>query len=266
LAAIEVVMASDGALLEIEALSCRFGGLEALADLGFSVREGEIKAIIGPNGAGKTTLFNLIGGVIVPSGGRIRLDGKAIHRLPPFRRAQLGVIRTFQNLGIFSDMTVLENVMVGCHSRSHSGTFQALWRSPRSAAEEADIRLTSLRLLERVGLSHRAGEAATALSFGERKLLEIARALAAAPRLLMLDEPAAGVSHEAAAGIAATIRELNRDGLTVLLVEHNMNLVMNVSHSVLVLDHGRKIAEGRPEEIRRDPAVLAAYLGYDEDA
>jgi branched-chain amino acid transport system ATP-binding protein len=266
LAAIEVLMASAGDLLEIEALSCRFGGLEAVADLSFSVREGEIKAIIGPNGAGKTTLFNMIGGVIVPSAGRIRLRGNEIDRLPPFRRAQLGVIRTFQNLGILADMTVLENVMVGCHIRSHSGTLQALWRSPRSVAEEADIRRKSLQLLKRVGLAHRAIEPAAALSFGERKLLEIARALAAAPRLLMLDEPAAGVSHEAAAGIAAIIRELSRDGLTVLLVEHNMNLVMNISHSILVLDHGRKIADGSPTDVRKEPAVLAAYLGEDEDA
>ncbi len=259
-------MGTSGALLEIEALSCRFGGLEAVANLGFSVRAGEIKAIIGPNGAGKTTLFNMIGGVIVPSAGRIRLGGNDIDRLPPYRRAQLGVIRTFQNLGIFSDMTVLENVMVGCHLRSHCGTLQALWRSPRSIAEEAVIRSKSFHLLERVGLVDRAQEAAAALSFGERKLLEMARALAAGPRLLMLDEPAAGVAHDAAVGIAAIIRELNRDGLTVLLVEHNMNMVMNISHSILVLDHGRKIADGTPSEVRKDPAVLAAYLGEGEDA
>jgi len=253
-------------LLEVQALSCRFGGLQALADLDFSVREGEIKAIIGPNGAGKTTLFNLIGGVTVPSAGRIRFRGDQIDHLPPFRRGQLGVIRTFQNFGIFSEMTVAENVMVGCHMSAHCGTFQALWRSRQSLSEESDIRRKSLRLLDRLGLVHRAQEPASALSFGERKLLEIARALAAQPRLLMLDEPAAGVSQAAAAGVGEIIRELNRDGLSVLLVEHNMGLVMNISHSILVLDHGCKIADGTPTEVRQDRAVLAAYLGDDEDA
>jgi branched-chain amino acid transport system ATP-binding protein len=253
-------------LLDVQALSCRFGGLQAVADLDFSVREREIKAIIGPNGAGKTTLFNMIGGVTGPSAGRIRFGGNKIDHLPPFRRAQLGIVRTFQNLEIFQEMSVVENVMVGCHMRSRCGTFQALWRSPRSLSEEKNIRRKSLRLLDRVGLVHRAQEPATVLSFGERKLLEIARALAAEPRLLMLDEPAAGVSHAAAARVGGIIRELNRDGLTVLLVEHNMRLVMTISHSILVLDHGRKIAEGTPTEVRRDRAVLAAYLGDDEDA
>lgn len=257
---------NTGALLEVQGLSCRFGGLQALADLEFFVRRGEIKAIIGPNGAGKTTLFNLIGGVTAPSAGRIRFRGREINHLPPFRRAQLGVIRTFQNLEIFAEMTVAENVMVGCHMSAHCGTVQALWRTLQSLSEEHEIRRKSLMLLERFGLVHRAQEAASALSFGERKLLEIARALAAEPRLLMLDEPAAGVSQAAAAGVGETIRELNRDGLTVLLVEHNMGLVMNISHSILVLDHGRKIAEGTPIEVRQDRAVLAAYLGDDEDA
>ena len=163
-------------------------------------------------------------------------------------------------------MTVLENVMVGRHTRSHCGTVQAILRTPHSLSEERAISDRSLELLAKLGLSERADEPAESLSFGESKLLEIARALAAAPSLLLLDEPAAGVSHDAALRVGELIRELNRDGLTVLLVEHNMGLVMDISHSILVLDHGRKIAEGPPEAVRNDPAVLAAYLGEDDDA
>ena len=254
------------ALLDVRGLACRFGGLQAIAELDFSVREGEIKAIIGPNGAGKTTLFNMISGVIAPSAGQILLSGERVDTAPAFRRARLGLSRTFQNLQIFKDMTVLENVMVGCHTRSHCGTVRALFRSPRARAEEAGIRERSAELLARLGLFQRADEPAASLSFGESKLLEIARALAASPRLLLLDEPAAGISHDAALRVGELIRALNRDGLTVLLVEHNMGLVMDISHSILVLDHGRKIAEGSPGAVRNDPAVLAAYLGEDDDA
>jgi len=259
-------MNESATLLDVRGLACRFGGLQAVADLDFGVREGEIKAIIGPNGAGKTTLFNMISGVIAPSAGQILLSGESIDRLPSFQRARLGLSRTFQNLQIFKDMTILENVMVGRHTRSHCGTLQAVLRTSRSVSEEREIRDRSIELLARLGLSERADEPASSLSFGESKLLEIARALAASPRLLLLDEPAAGVSHNAALRVGELIRELNREGLTVLLVEHNMGLVMDISHSVLVLDHGRKIAEGPPVAVRNDPAVLAAYLGEDDDA
>jgi branched-chain amino acid transport system ATP-binding protein len=256
----------EATLLDVRGLGCRFGGLQAIGDLDFSVRQGEIKAVIGPNGAGKTTLFNMISGVLAPSAGEILLSGERIDALPAFQRAQRGLSRTFQNLQIFKDMTVLENVMVGCHTHSYCGTVRAILRGPRARAEEADIRERSLVLLGRLGLRDRAAEPAANLSFGDSKLLEIARALAAQPRLLLLDEPAAGVSHAAALRVGELIRALNKDGLTVLLVEHNMGLVMDLSHSIVVLDHGRKIAEGTPAVVRNDPAVLAAYLGEDEDA
>jgi branched-chain amino acid transport system ATP-binding protein len=258
--------ASAAILLDVRGLACRFGGLQAIADLDFTVREGEIKAVIGPNGAGKTTLFNMISGAIAPSAGEILLSGERVDRLPAFQRARRGLSRTFQNLQIFNDMTVLENVMVGCHTRSHCGTAQAILRTSGSRSEEEAIRRRSQALLTKLGLSERAHEPAATLSFGESKLLDIARALAAAPRLLLLDEPAAGLSHDAALRVGALIRELNRDGLAVVLVEHNMGLVMEISHSVLVLDHGRKIAEGSPAAVRNDRAVLTAYLGEDDDA
>ena len=258
--------ANAATLLDVRGLACRFGGLQAIADLDFTVRDGEIKAVIGPNGAGKTTLFNMISGVTAPTAGQILLSGEPIDRLAAFQRARRGLSRTFQNLQIFKDMTVLENVMVGCHTRSQCGTAQAILRTFRSRAEEDAIRGRSQALLAKLGLSERAHEPAASLSFGESKLLEIARALAAAPRLLLLDEPAAGLSHDAALRVGSLIRELNRDRLTIVLVEHNMGLVMEISHSILVLDHGRKIAEGQPAAVRNDPAVLAAYLGEGDDA
>ena len=257
---------TKASLLETAGLGRAFGGLQAVSELSFSVRQGRIKAVIGPNGAGKTTLFNMIAGVTPPSEGTIVLEGERIDALPSHRRVERGIARTFQNLLIFKEMTVLENVMVGRHVKSHCDLFHALFRTPASVSEERAIRDRSMALLERVGLRPRANEAGSSLSFGEGKLLEVARALATEPRLLLLDEPAAGLNRAEADRLGATIRALNSDGLTLLLVEHNMHFVMSLADEILVMDHGRRIAEGPPDLVRKDPAVLAAYLGEDEDA
>lgn len=253
-------------LLEVNGLQRNFAGLQAVTNLSFTVTKGQIKAVIGPNGAGKTTLFNMIAGVTPPSSGAIHLDGRRIDGLKPYQRVRIGVARTFQNLQIFKDMTVLENVMVGRHARTRCELLDAVFRTRAARREEEEIRSTALRQLERLGLAHRADDRAGLLSFGECKMLEIARALAAEPKLLLLDEPIAGVPHAETRRVSDTIRALNAEGVTVLLVEHNMRMVMQLSDSILVLNHGRKIAEGTAEEVRRNPAVLEAYLGEDDHA
>ncbi|MFG1188223.1 ABC transporter ATP-binding protein [Xanthobacter flavus] len=252
---------STGDLLEVEGLTCRFAGVTAVDDLSFRVKAGEIKAVIGPNGAGKSTLFNMIAGVTRPTDGAIKFDGARIDRLPTHARARRGIARTFQNLQIFREMSVLENVMVGRHLRGRATTLSALLHIPSVGAEERAMEATAMALLERFGLAAKAGLPAGSLAFGQMKVLELARALASEPRLLLLDEPAAGLPHAEADKMAETIRDLNRDGMTVLLVEHNMRMVMSLSHDILVLNNGRRIAEGTAEEVRRHPEVLSAYLG-----
>ena len=253
-------------LLRVETLNCSFDGLRAVADLSFAVRPGEIKAVIGPNGAGKSTLFNAIAGVTRPTSGRIWLRERRIDTLPTFRRAQLGIARTFQNLQIFRDMTVIENVMVGCHRHGRAGTVGALLRTSSSRAEDRAMRDRAMSLLARFGLDGRADRPAGELAFGQMKLLELARALACEPQLLLLDEPAAGLPQAEAERIGKIIAGLNRDGTTVLLVEHNMRMVMSLSHDILVLNNGMRIAEGDADSIRRHPQVIAAYLGESEHA
>ncbi len=253
-------------LLQVENLFCHFDGVTAVADLSFTVRAGEIKAVIGPNGAGKSTLFNMIAGVTRPSAGQIQYDGERIDQLPTFQRARRGIARTFQNLQIFRDMSVLENVMVGRHMRSVAGVAQAILHGPALRAEERAIAASAMDLLDRFGLADRAQSRAGALSFGQLKVLELTRALACEPRLLLLDEPAAGLPHADADRMGEIISGLNREGMTVLLVEHNMRMVMSLAHDILVLSNGRRIAEGTADEVRRHPEVLAAYLGEAEDA
>jgi len=250
------------ALLQVSELDKAFGGVAAIANLSFDVPEGQIYSVIGPNGAGKTTLFNMLSGVYVPSAGTITFDGRGLNGLAPDRVAATGISRTFQNLQIFFNMTVLENVMIGCHLRSTTGLYRAALRLPGVAREERRVREWALEALAICGLDHLAARPADALPYGELKRVEIARALAAKPRLLLMDEPAAGLNDTETVelrGLIAGIRD--EVGITVLLVEHNMGLVMPISDTVLVLDYGSKLAEGTAAEIQNDPRVIAAYLG-----
>jgi branched-chain amino acid transport system ATP-binding protein len=253
-------------LLRVRGLTQRFGGLTAVSALDFDLRKGAIKAIIGPNGAGKTTVFNLIAGVYRPDRGEIALNGTSIGKLPPHRRVRLGIARTFQNLQLFAGMTVLENVMVGAHARGRAGFASALLRLAPARREDRALRQRAYEILASLGLAHRAEEPVEALNFGDGKILEIARALASEPQLLLLDEPTAGLPHAEAGRIGDTLHAINAQGTTVLLVEHNMRLVMRLCQEILVLNYGERIAEGSPAEIQRHPAVLEAYLGSDPDA
>ncbi|MGE0796674.1 MAG: ABC transporter ATP-binding protein [Lautropia sp.] len=252
-------------VLEARGIAVRFGGLKAVDDLSFAVPAGIIKGIIGPNGAGKTTLFNALAGITPLTAGDILFEGRSIRSLRPFERAARGIARTFQNLQVFPTLSLLENVMVGRHPRARSGIGASILGLPSVRREEADIEARALAKLALLGLADRADAPAANLSFGEAKLLEIARALVGEPRLLLLDEPAAGVPHGEHAAMAAVIRQVNATGVTVLLVEHNMRMVMNLCHDVLVLNTGRHLAEGLPGQVSRDPGVIAAYLGADSE-
>jgi branched-chain amino acid transport system ATP-binding protein len=249
----------------IEAINLRkeFDGLMAVFDVNLRVSHGEIVAIIGPNGAGKTTIFNLISGVLAPTSGDIRFEGRRLSGLKPHAIAGLGLARTFQNVRLFGNMTVLENVMVGRHARSGYGLVSAALRLPQARREERAIGERALEQLARVGLEAKAGEGATSLSFGQQRLLEIARALAAEPRLLLLDEPGSGLNRLEKENLERLIREIRDGGVTVLLVEHDIRFVMGLADRVIVLEYGIKIAEGAPAEIQVDKRVIAAYLGED---
>lgn len=249
------------ALLATEALTCRFAGLTAVDRVDLSVEAGSIHALIGPNGAGKTTLFNLISGLQAPSEGSVRFAGQAIDGLPVWRRSALGISRTFQNLRLFAEMTVLETVLAGAHLRLHASLLAILLRRASVAREEAEAVLRARAVLDRVGLIGQDDRRAGDLSHGDRRRLEIARALAASPKLLLLDEPAAGLNPAETASLAELLRGLPMEGVTLLLVEHDMSFVMGLSDRLTVLNFGRVIKRGTPAEIRADPHVIEAYLG-----
>ena len=248
-------------LLLVEQLSRKFGGVHAVEGLDFAIEPGAVFSIIGPNGAGKTTLLNLLTGVYTPSAGRIVFAGRDITGRPPYEFAAAGMARTFQNLQVFFNMTALENVMVGRHLREPCTLAAALLRFPGLARAERACREHAVGLMEFVGLGEHVGAHADALSYGALKRLEIARALAAEPKLLLLDEPAAGLNQTETGEIDKLITRLAGRGVTVVLVEHNMRLVMGVSHEILVLDYGRKLAQGSAENVGNDPRVIEAYLG-----
>jgi len=259
---------SNHTILEVSDLTMQFGGIRALDKLNIRVRQGEIAALIGPNGAGKTTFFNCLTGIYKPTSGNLLLtptgqSSKRLNGLKPNQVTEQGLARTFQNIRLFPDMSVLENVMIGRHCRTKAKVLGAIFRNKQTIKEEQEVIARSYTLLEKVGLAEPANEFAKNLSYGAQRRLEIARALATDPALLLLDEPAAGMNPQETVELDELITEIRDDGISILLIEHDMKLVMSLSDYIFVMDYGKKIAEGAPDEVRNNPEVIRAYLGED---